>query len=249
VNDLTKALGLIPARGGSKRIPGKATRVLAGKPLLQYTVESARDSKRLARVVLSTDDAEIAQLGCRLGVEVPFMRPANLAADTTPMLATVQHALAVLEAAGEQFDVVCLLQPTAPLRTAHQIDACIELLEDTGADAVLTLIPIPPEYHPDWAYRRGTDGTVRLWNGARDPVTRGQDLPAAFCRSGDVYVTRRDVVMQRHSLYGDRVVGYTVDPACTVNLDDFDDWLRAEAILSRGVRSFPNGASSRIGTQ
>jgi CMP-N,N'-diacetyllegionaminic acid synthase len=249
VNRLTKALGLIPARGGSKRIPRKVMRILAGKPLLEYTVESARKSQRLARVILSTDDAEIAELGCRLGVEVPFMRPANLAADTTPMLAAVQHALTALEAEGEQFDAICLLQPTAPLRTAHQIDACIDLLDDTGADAVVTMIPIPPEYHPDWAYRRRSDGAVGLWNGARDPAARGQDLSPAFCRSGDVYVTRREVIQERNSLYGDRVIGYPVDPACTVNLDDYDDWIRAEAILSRSFRSFSEGDPSRLGMQ
>jgi CMP-N,N'-diacetyllegionaminic acid synthase len=226
-------VGLIPARGGSKRVPRKALRLLAGRPLLEHAIEGARRSQRLTRLVLSTDDEEIAAFGRRLGVEVPFLRPRDLAADTTPMIATVRHAVTALEGAGQRFDALCLLQPTAPLRTAQQIDACIALLEDTGADAVVSIVPIPAEHHPDWAYRRQEDGTIRLWNGGRAPAARSQDLAPAFCRSGDVYVTRRDVIVDHHSLYGERAVGYPVDPASTVNLDTVEDWIRAEALLGR----------------
>lgn len=232
---MLSTVGLIPARGGSTRIPRKNVRLLAGKPLLHYTVESARQARRLTSVVLSTDDEEIAELGRRLGLDVPFMRPADLAAPDTPMLATVQHAVRFLESAGRRVDAVCLLQPTSPLRTARQIDDCIELLESSIFDAVVTVTAIPVEYHPDWSYRRCADGTLQLWNGDRDPVARRQDLSPAYCRSGDVYVTRRDVVMERHSLYGTSLAGYYVDAALTVNLNEPEDWDRAEELLSGSV--------------
>src|ERR1043165_7692073 len=125
---MIRVLGIIPARGGSKGIPRKNIRLLAGKPLLQYTAEAAQKAKLLTRVILSTEDEEIAEVGRRCGLEVPFLRPANLATDTTPTLDVVQHLVQTLEKTGARYDAICLLQPTAPLRERGQIDACIELL-------------------------------------------------------------------------------------------------------------------------
>jgi CMP-N,N'-diacetyllegionaminic acid synthase len=123
-----RVLGIIPARGGSKGIPRKNVRQLCGKPLLQYTAESAQAAKLLSRIVLSTEDVEIAELGKRFGVDVPFMRPVELAQDDTPTLPVVQHVLKRLEEQNDRFDAVCLLQPTNPLRRPADIDACIEML-------------------------------------------------------------------------------------------------------------------------
>ena len=136
-------LGLIPARGGSKGVPRKNIRQLAGKPLLAYTAEAALASSRLTRVILSTDDEEIAEVGRSCGLEVPFLRPAKLAEDTTPTLPVVQHAVQFLETRGEQFDAICLLQPTNPLRQTSDIDGCIELLESAEADTVFTMLAVP----------------------------------------------------------------------------------------------------------
>src|SRR6266542_734123 len=128
-----RVLGIITARGGSKGIPRKNIRVLAGKPLLQYTAEAALGAKRLSRVILSTEDEEIAEVGRRCGIEVPFMRPLELAQDDTPTLPVLQHAVRTLEGAGVRYDAICLLQPTVPLRPSHAIDACIQLLSESGA--------------------------------------------------------------------------------------------------------------------
>lgn len=226
-----RVLGLIPARGGSKGVARKNVRRLAGKPLLQYTAEAALAAHRLSRVVLSTDDEEIAAIGRSCGVDVPFMRPAALARDDTPMLPVVQHALRDEEARGERFDAVCLLQPTSPLRKAAAIDDCIELLERSGADAVVTVLPVPAEYNPLWVYFRDADGRLRLSSGGVAPAARRQELPAAFHREGSVYVTRRDVVLSGDSLYGSQLLGYAIDPGESVNIDDEDDWARAERML------------------
>ena len=227
-----RVLGLIAARGGSKGLPRKNIRPLCGKPLLQYTAESALSARRLARVVLTTDDEEIAAVGRRCGLDVPFMRPAELAADDTPTLPVVRHALGWMEAHGEYFDAVCQLQPTHPLRRTEDIDACIELLERSGADAVMTILPVPAEHNPHWVYFRGEGGRLRLSTGEAAPIPRRQELPPAFHREGSVYVTRRDVVMEGNSLYGERVIGHLMDADRCVNIDGPEDWERAEALLS-----------------
>src|SRR5262245_49368383 len=116
-------LGIVPARRGSKGVLGKNIRLLCGKPLLQYTAEAALSARRLSKVILSTDHEEIARIGRECGLEVPFMRPAELAEDETPMLPVIQHAVRWLEVRGDSFDAVCLLQPTNPLRRPDDIDA------------------------------------------------------------------------------------------------------------------------------
>ncbi|MDQ3009373.1 MAG: acylneuraminate cytidylyltransferase family protein [Acidobacteriota bacterium] len=226
-------LGLIPARGGSKGVLRKNIRLLAGKPLLSYTAEAALASHRLTRVILSTDDEEIAEAGRSCGVEVPFLRPPELAEDTTPTLPVVQHALQFLEGQGNRFDAVCLLQPTNPLRRTSDIDGCIELLEKAQADTVITVLSVPAEHNPHWAYFRNADGSLRLSTGEPAPIPRRQDLPPTFHREGSVYVMRRDVVMLGNSLYGARVIGFEIERERSVNIDNLDDWARAESFLGQ----------------
>jgi CMP-N,N'-diacetyllegionaminic acid synthase len=226
-----RTLGVIPARGGSKGIPRKNIRPLGGRPLLAYTADAARAARRLDRVLLTTDDPEIAEVGRRCSLEVPFLRPAELARDDTPSLPVVQHATRWAEGAWGRFDAICLLQPTSPFRAAADIDACIELLEARGLDSVVTVLPIPHEYHPLWSYYRAPDGVLRLASGAAAPPPRRQDLPPAFHREGSVYVTRRDVLMIEGSLYGRTTGGLPVDPERSVNLDGPHDWEMAEQML------------------
>jgi CMP-N,N'-diacetyllegionaminic acid synthase len=227
-----KVLAIIPARGHSKGIPRKNIRLLAGKPLLHYTAEAALGSKRLARVILSTEDKEIAKVGRNCGLEVPFLRPPELARDDTPTLPVVQHVVRMLEEAGGRYEAICLLQPTNPFRQAQDIDACIHLLDQTGADCVVTVLPVPPEHNPHWVYFRNDQGFLRLSTGEDAPIPRRQMLPPAFHREGSVYVTRRDVLMERNSLYGSKVAGYPMNPSRSVNLDTMEDWDRAEALLA-----------------
>ncbi len=227
-----RVLGLIPARGGSKGVPRKNVRPLAGRPLLDYTVEAARASRRLSEVVLTTEDEEIARIGRGLGLDVPFLRPAELARDETPMLPVVVHAIEWLEAHGRIFDAICLLQPTNPLRRADDIDGCIALLEDQRADASVTVLRVPHEHNPHWVYFRCENGCMHLSTGEVAPIPRRQDLPPAFHREGSVYVVRRDVVIGQKSLYGRLLVGYEIDSRRSVNIDSAEDWARAESLLA-----------------
>src|SRR5438552_1205516 len=227
-----RVLGVITARGGSKGIPRKNIASLLGRPLLAYTAEAALAARRLTRVILSTDDEEIAGAGRACGLEVPFLRPVELAADDTPSLPVVQHAVVWFEERDERFDAVCLLQPTHPLRKAETIDACLALLEREAADAVVTMLPVPCHYNPYWVYFRSEDGSLRLSAGEDEaPPPRRQDLPAAFHREGSVYVTRRDVLMEGNSLYGRRLLGYAVDATESVNIDCPEDLARAARLL------------------
>lgn len=228
-----RVLGLVLARGGSKGVPRKNIRPLAGEPLIGYTARAALESERLSRVVVSTDDPEIAEVARRCALDVPFVRPSELAQDDTPSLPVVQHAVAWLEAHGDYFDAICQLQPTSPLRTSGEIDSCIAMLEDRGADAVMTVTRVPDEYNPHWVYFRDSDGFMRLSTAEAVPVPRRQALPPAFHRDGSVYVTRRDVIMNQSSLYGSRVLGLVVNGDERVNIDRIDDFDKAEAILRR----------------
>jgi CMP-N-acetylneuraminic acid synthetase len=223
-----RILGLIPARGGSKGVPRKNIRLLGGKPLLAYTAESSLQSEKLTRVILSTEDEEIAEIGRQYGLDVPFMRPPELAEDTTPTLPVIQHALKNLELEGDIFDAVCLLQPTNPLRRAEDIDNCIELLENSKADSVVSILPVPAEYNPNWVYRQSDDGAITLSNGETEPITRRQDLPTAYYRDGTVYVTRSETINKQNSLYGNNVRGYKINPDYSVNIDTDDDWQNIE---------------------
>lgn len=226
-------LGLIPARGGSKGIPGKNVRPLFGKPLIAYTIEAAARAQRISRIIVSTDDAEVAQTASVWGAEVPFMRPAELGADTTPMLPVMQHAVRTLEESGSRYDLVCLLQPTSPMRTPDDIDACIGLLQDTGADTVISVLPVPEKHNPHWVFEADGAGGLRLSTGEATPIPRRQELPPAYHREGSIYVVRRDVLMHQNTLYGTKIVGYVMDAARSVNIDEPADWDAAVSLMSR----------------
>lgn len=212
-------------------MPRKNIRLLCGKPLLAYTAEAVLNSNKLTKIVLSTEDEEIAEIGRQCGLEVPFMRPAELAEDTTPTLPVVQYTLQKLEADGDKFDAVCLLQPTNPLRRALDIDNCIEILEKTNADSVVSILPVPAEYNPKWVYWQNGDGSIALSTGETEPISRRQDLPTAYHRDGTIYVTRNDVI-NSNSLYGSKIIGYEIEPRFSANIDTEEDWRAAESAIN-----------------
>lgn len=131
-----------------------------------------------------------------------------------------------------QIDYVCLLQPTSPLRTPATIRRCLERMETSGADSVMTVLPVPQEYNPHWVYRLGEEGVLELFTGERQPIPRRQELPAAVHREGSVYVVRRRVLEKQESLYGQHTVGVEVSRESSVNLDTPADWQRAEALIA-----------------
>lgn len=229
-----RVVGIVTARGGSKGIPRKNLRLLGGRPLLAWTAEAATQATSLHRVILSTDDEEIAAVGRAVGLEIPFLRPPELSTDQTPTLPVLQHAVTWLEAQGERYDAVCLLQPTSPLRTSSEIDACVALLQRSGADAAVSVSLVPTEYNPHWVYfADAATGELHLSTGEVTPIPRRQDLPPAYHRDGAIFVTRRDVLMEKGSMYGSRLVGHQVDAAKSLDIDTLEDWARAEEIVRK----------------
>ena len=233
-----RTLGLIPARGGSKGIPGKNRRMLGDKPLLAWTAEAAHAATGLDRVVLSTDDRDIARIGREIGLDVPFMRPPELARDETPMLPVVAHALDALAAGGDDFDAVCLLQPTSPMRTPQTIDRAVTRLARGDVDTVMSVLEVPHEHNPHWVFFAEGDlergGRLVLATGASEPIPRRQLLPPAYHRDGSIYVVRSEIVRSQGSLFGPRMAGIVGDPDRHVNLDGPEDWARAEHLIAGG---------------
>ena len=232
-----KVLGIITARGGSKGIPGKNLKLLAGKPLLAYTVETARRSGALDRVILSTEDEAIATAGRDLGCDVPFMRPLDLAHDDTPHLPVIQHATRWMqERINYHPDAVMVLQPTSPLRTGDDIAAAVDLLGRSGADSVLSVNEIPAHAHPMRALRLDQAGNAVLFvsgEPVRKRINRRQDLPEAWVMNGAIYACRTRVLFAAEpSLYGNRVVAYRMPAARSISIDDLEDWAAAERALA-----------------
>jgi CMP-N-acetylneuraminic acid synthetase len=228
---VSHVLGIVPARGGSKGVPGKNVRLLAGRTLLDYTASAATASGVLDRVVLSTDSEEIADAGRRAGLDVPFMRPASLAQDDTPMLPVIQHAITTLTESGWTPDVIVLLQPTSPLRRPWHIRDAVTALRETKADSVVTVVELPRHLSPDYVMRI-EDGLLRpfLPDGAR--VTRRQDARAAYSRDGTVYACWRATIDRFRSLYGERCHPLIVSAADSLSIDSLDDWTEAERRLA-----------------
>jgi CMP-N-acetylneuraminic acid synthetase len=227
-------LGIVPARGGSKGVPGKNARLLAGRTLLDYTAEAARESGVLDRVILSTDSEDIAAAGRRAGLDVPFMRPTELAQDDTPMLPVVQHALDTLARAGWTPDVVVLLQPTSPLRRAAHIRDAVRLLCESDADSVVSVVQVPRHLSPDYVMRLD-DGVLRPFLADGGRITRRQDARPAYVREGTVYAFRRATLERFGSIYGDNCRPLVLDEAESLSIDSPADWAAAERILA-GLR-------------
>ncbi len=228
-----RVLGIIPARGGSKGVPGKNIKLLGGKPLLYYTAQPALDSKMLTKVMLTTDSEDIAEVGRKLGVDVPFLRPAELAKDDTPTLPVIQHVVNFYKEQGEEFDAICLLQPTNPLRLSSDIDACVELMIRENFDSVVAMIPVPHEYNPSCVYFMDATGKMRLSTGDAEPITRRQLFPPAFAREGSIYLTKTNCIMENNSIYGKNIGGYVINTPIQLNIDTLADWEKAEEYFSR----------------
>jgi CMP-N,N'-diacetyllegionaminic acid synthase len=228
-------LGLVPARGGSKGIPRKNIRALDGTPLLVYTARAALNAASLSRILLSTDDPEIAAVGRSAGLEVPFLRPANLALDSTPMVQVVLHAIAWAQSCGLVYDAVCVLQPPSPLRSAATIDRCVSLLWERDVDSVISVRPVPAEYNPHWMYFESSAGLLEPCVGGPE-ITRRQELPRAYHPDGSVFVVKTEVLMREQSLKGKRMLGAVSPAEEAADLDTEEQWRDLERRLKSTVR-------------
>ncbi len=235
----SKIIAIIPARGGSKRIPRKNVKVLGGKPLIAWTIEHAKKSKHINRIVVSTDDQETAAVATSYGAEVPFMRPSELAEDMTPDLPVFQHALVWLKENEEYVpDVVVQLRPTSPLRSVEDVDAAIELLlAHPEVDSVRTVIEAEPS--PYKMYKISSDGLlspILAIAGEKGFINMPtQALPKAYRHIGTADVIWPRTLLEKNHMSGDKILAHPVKEAYT-GLDTPKNWEYYEFILSRSNR-------------
>ena len=230
-----KTLAVIPARGGSKSIPRKNLVDVAGRPLIAWIIGAARAAKRLDRVVVSTEDEEIAETARRWGAEVPFVRPPELATDTISLIPVVQHALTTMDGLGFRADAVVSLQPTSPGLLGTDIDAAVVKLEETGADSVATVLRIEHE-HPYWAKRLEGDRVRPFSAETNETYLQRQDLPPAWVFDGAIFVRRRRLLEEwsgRDFCLGLDVRGLPLAAESSLHIDDPIHLEVARVLLAR----------------
>ncbi|MBZ0264074.1 acylneuraminate cytidylyltransferase family protein [bacterium] len=221
-----KVLGIIPARGGSKGVPRKNIKLLLGKPLIGWTIEASAASN-LTRTILTTDDEEIAQIGKELGADVPFIRPANLATDSSGAIPVIQHALELVEKEdGIIYDAIMMLQPTTPFRTVEDINGSLDLLERTGADSVISVIDVGGHHPARMKYLDGDKLIDPPFCEAYENQPR-QELEPMYLRTGAIYLTKREILLQ-NSLKGNDCRAWIMPEERSVNIDTPIDFEMAE---------------------
>jgi CMP-N,N'-diacetyllegionaminic acid synthase len=223
-----RVLGLIVARGGSKGVPRKNIRPLLGKPLIVWSIEAARGSRHIDRIVLSSDDAEIIDVAKAGGCDVPFVRPAELATDAAGSLDVVRHALASLP---ETYDDIVLLQPTSPQRTANDIDACLLLRSERGVSSVVTVCEV--DKPPFWMFKLDDAKTLLpLFPESEMPLNR-QAAPKVFMLNGAVYVARVDHIMAGGGFVAPDTVAWEMSRARSTDIDSESDFATIEDYMEK----------------
>ncbi len=226
-------VAIIPARGGSKSIPRKNIKLLGGKPLIAYSIETARASKLIDRVIVSTDDNEIAEVAKKYRADVPFIRPKELAQDSTPMLPVLQHAVTFLEKEGKlSVEYVVLLDPTTPFRSVGDMDACIKKIKETNADSVDSVCEYEHNPYFNGMLIKANDKLVPLNKKYNRTGTR-QEVPVVYRENAAVLVVKRDVLMKKNKLFTDNMRGVVMTQENSVNIDTPIDWAYAEFVIEK----------------
>jgi CMP-N,N'-diacetyllegionaminic acid synthase len=221
-------LGVVPARGGSKGVPGKNIRPLQGKPLIVYTLEAACNSGVLARTIVTTDSKEIEEIVLRHGFECPFLRPSGLACDDIPLIFAVKHALAFMEGNGKKYSTVCLLQPTSPFRTARHIQTAVKKYQESDCDTLVSVVNVPHRFVPkSLMVQKGE--YLENYQGGDVSVSRHQD-EHLLARNGPAILISDAELIRNGTFYGNRLVGFPMDLISSVDIDEEDDWRLAERI-------------------
>jgi N-acylneuraminate cytidylyltransferase len=248
---MTEILTLIPARGGSKGIPRKNIRPFAGYPLLAWSIAAARQASSVTRIVVSTDDAEIASIAREYGAETPFLRPTQLAQDHTTDLPVFEHALEWLEA-NEDYrpESVIQLRPTSPIRPKDCVDHAVEILTaHSDADCVRGVVPAGQNPHKMWRFAGDgqpikpllkVEGIAEPYNAPR------QILPPVYWQTGHIDAIRVSTIKQKKSLTGDVVYPLVIDPRYTVDIDSLSDWAKYETLAASGLEMVTPGATFAV---
>jgi CMP-N,N'-diacetyllegionaminic acid synthase len=224
-------VAVIPARGGSKSIPRKNLALAGGRPLLDWAADAALGASRIGRCILSTDDPAIAAHGRALGLEVPYLRPAHLAADDTPIIPVLSDLLDHIECGGGTPASLVLLQPTSPLRLARHVDEAVALFEASGASTVVSVTEVPHRFNP-LSVMTMQDGRLAPFLTQQGEVLRRQDKPRVFARNGPAVLVVSPAQVREGRLYGPATVGYVMDEESSLDVDDAADL----AVVDRALR-------------
>ncbi len=224
-------VAIIPARAGSKGIPKKNVRCLAGKPLIAYTIEAALNSEVIDRVIVSTDSNEIADIAKSYGADVPFLRPPELSTDDASSFSVFRHAIEYLEK-NESYpvDIGVLLQPTSPLRGAKRIDEVIEKILTSDCNSVITVCKTK-HHHPYWSFKMQDDELIPLMENVI-PINRRQLLPDVYAVNGAVYAIKRNVIFEQASFFGKNVRAIIMSEEESLDIDNYLDFFIAEMVLT-----------------
>lgn len=239
-------LGVITARGGSKSIPGKNIKLFAGKPLIAHTIEAAQKAGVFSaqggtasggdsRLIVSTDDEAIAKVCKECGVEVPFMRPKELAEDTTPHLSVMQHAVKWMrDHEGYEPDYAMILQPTSPLRQPFHIKEAVDFILKEKADSLISVSIVPKHFHPDWQFVKDAGNRLKIFTGVeiKNITRRRQDLSDTYFKNGAIFLFKTELLFaSTPSIYGDDILAYVMDEKYNINIDLPEEWDLAERAL------------------
>lgn len=230
-----KILAVIPARGGSKGVKDKNIAEIGGSPLIKYTIDAAKKSNMLTHCIVSTDSEKISSVAKSCGGIVPFRRPKHLSDDGALSLPVMQHAVKFMESLhGFQYDIVIMLQPTTPLRTAEDIDNSINLLMDVNADSVISVVEV--EGHHPLRMKRVVGGRlVNYIDQGHEDMRPRQELPPVYIRNGAIYATTRKVLMIENSFSGKDSYAYVMTHDRSINIDTYQDLLVAKSYLGRAL--------------
>lgn len=225
-------LAVIPARGGSKGIPHKNIKLLAGKPLLAYSIEVALQCKMISDIVVSTDDELIKGIALRYGAEVPFLRPAELSTDTALAIPAIQHAVHQAEKIkNKHYDYIIMLQPTAPLRAAEDVTNALRQLIDSYADGIISVVDVD-NWHP-MKMKKFVDGWLKDYEKPPMENPPRQVLPKVYMVNGAIYATRRDFLIDFSTFQGNRCLGYIMPAERSINIDSEIDFEIAELMIQK----------------
>ena len=230
-----KILAVITARGGSKGLVGKNIKKLNNIPLINYSIEACLKSKYIDKAILSTDDENIIRVAKLTGIEIPFIRPKELASDTATSISVIQHAVAFLENIGDKYDYIITIQPTSPLRTEKHLDEAIELISSNNeADSLLSVTEVG--YHPYWMKKIEKGYLTPFYNIDEKTYTRRQDLPKVYQMNGAIFISTRDLIMKNNVISGHSVIPYLMTNEDSIDIDNQIDFNLVELLIkSRSI--------------
>ncbi len=226
-------LAIIPARGGSKGVPGKNIKELCGKPLIAYTIEAALDAQEIDRVVVTTDSKEIAEAALRYGAEVPFMRPSHLAEDDSSAVDVYLHAVDLLEKrGGMHINKFVVLLPTAPLRDAYEIDHAIQTMRKCACTTLVSVVEA--DVPASWYYQMNEDRTIKNAGFDSDNAIKNRQMNCQYyVPNGAIYILDYQLLKRERTYYTDDTVGYVMAKKKSVDIDTMDDFEYAEYLLEQ----------------